>query len=280
MNICSESVERLSEILGLENLNRHVGSLLISTTGCFIIQFISNSFLSTYLFPNHYPRLTSFTKFNWDTRLVAWVHAIYATSISIWFLSNHHRYSSLHDDKLFGYNPQAMNFLTYSAGYFLWDTIISGILTIRGHGFGFLLHAISCFIAFFYSIKPFAGYFGFVFLLWEVSTIFLNPHWIFDKVGLTGSRAQLYNGVALIISFFLSRLVLGNYTSYQLFVESFKPGVRQKAGSSLLNTILFLDIVLSGLNVYWFYQMIASVRKRMNISSSSRLSNLSKPKHQ
>ncbi|POW03982.1 hypothetical protein PSHT_11454 [Puccinia striiformis] len=129
------------------------------------------------------------------------------------------------------------NYLSISTGYFLWDIIVSLKLTISRGGIGFLVHAISCFVAFLYSIKPFGAYFGFAFLLWEASTIFLNPHWFFDKIGMSGSKAQLYNGVALLLVFFFSRLVLGNYTSYQLFALSFEDGVSQKAGSRLLNTI-------------------------------------------
>jgi len=144
------------------------------------------------------------------------------------------------------------------------DTIVSLKITLNRGGIGFLLHAISCFIGFLYSIKPFCGYFGFAFLLWEASTIFLNPHWFFDKIGMSGSKAQLLNGVALLLVFFFSRLVLGNYTSYQLFMLSFEDGVSQKAGTRLLNTIRILDLLLSGLNMFWFYQMISSVMKRFS----------------
>jgi len=139
-----------------------------------------------------------------------------------------------------------MDYLSISTGYFLWDTIVSLKITLNRGGIGFLLHAISCFIGFLYSIKPFCGYFGFAFLLWEASTIFLNPHWFFDKIGMSGSKAQLLNGVALLLVFFFSRLVLGNYTSYQLFMLSFEDGVSQKAGTRLLNTIRILDLLLSG----------------------------------
>jgi hypothetical protein len=111
----------------------------------------------------------------------------------------------------------------------------------------------------------------------------------FDKVGMSGSKAQLFNGVALLVVFFFSRsvqpssisyvasrlssfkrsrrtnlvcvdgyrLVLGNYTSYQLFMLSFEDGVRQKAGARLLNTIRILDLLLSGLHISVAFMTLA-----------------------
>ena len=44
-------------------------------------------------------------------------------------------------------------------------------------------------------------------MLYELSTPFLNIHSFFDKLGLTGIRAQLYNGLALLVVFFCCQLV-------------------------------------------------------------------------
>lgn len=265
----TNNIHSLANLLDLQNLPNHYHVILLSTLGCFLIQSSSNLLISPALFPTHYTKLSPFTKFNWDTRVVAWIHAFYATSIALYVLRNPIEFHQIHHDKLFGYHPRAMDYLSISTGYFLWDTIVSLKLTLNRGGIGFLLHAISCFVAFLYSIKPFCGYFGFAFLLWEASTIFLNPHWFFDKIGMSGSKAQLLNGVALLLVFFFSRLVLGNYTSYQLFMLSFEDGVSQKAGTRLLNTIRILDLLLSGLNMFWFYQMISSVMKRFSSPTPS-----------
>ena len=56
--------------------------------------------------------------------------------------------------------------------------------------------------------RPFVNYYGCIFILWELSTPFLNIHWFLDKVNMTGSRAQLYNGYLLLFSFFSSQLFL------------------------------------------------------------------------
>lgn len=60
------------------------------------------------------------------------------------------------------------------------------------------------------------------FILYELSSPFLNIHWFLDKVNMTGSRAQWYNGLMLIFSFFTSRLVWGTWQSAAVYMDMFK----------------------------------------------------------
>ncbi|KAI9606466.1 hypothetical protein KEM48_001832 [Puccinia striiformis f. sp. tritici PST-130] len=244
-------IDQLSRLIDLENLRTHYHIILFSTIGCFTIQLISHHILSPKLFPHHYPKLSNYTKFNWDIRVVAWVHAFYATAIAVHVLSNPTLFTLIHQDKLFGYQVRAI--------------IIYRSQLVISYGTSLLLLC-----RFLILYQTFWCLLRFRFLLWEASTIFLNPHWFFDKIGMSGSKAQLYNGVALLLVFFFS--VLGNYTSYQLFALSFEDGVSQKAGSRLLNTIRVLDLLLSGLNIFWFYQMISSVLNRFSTKSTTRSS--------
>ena len=54
-------------------------------------------------------------------------------------------------------------------------------------------------------------------MLYELSTPFLNIHWFFDKLGMTGTKAQLYNGLTLLVVFFSCRLVWGAYSSFNIY---------------------------------------------------------------
>lgn len=69
--------------------------------------------------------------------------------------------------------------------------------------------------------RPFVNYYAPVFILYELSSPFLNIHWFCDKLGLTGSRLQLYNGILLIGTFFACRLVWGTYSSVRVFSDIF-----------------------------------------------------------
>ena len=106
------TITRLAELLDLENLPEHYRVILLATLACFLIQSLSHRVVSPALFPRHYNQLSPFTKFNWDTRVVAWVHAFYATSIALYVLRNPARFSPIHQDKLFGYHPRAMYVLS------------------------------------------------------------------------------------------------------------------------------------------------------------------------
>ncbi len=44
-------------------------------------------------------------------------------------------------------------------------------------------------------------------------------HWFFDKLGMTGSRAQLYNGLILLATFFGCRIVWGIMQTYFVFCD-------------------------------------------------------------
>jgi TLC domain len=65
--------------------------------------------------------------------------------------------------------------------------------------------------------RPFVNYYGPVFVLYELSTPFLNIHWFCDKLNMTGSTLQWYNGIVLLLTFFGCRLVWGTYQSVCVF---------------------------------------------------------------
>jgi hypothetical protein len=65
--------------------------------------------------------------------------------------------------------------------------------------------------------RPFLNYFAPTFILYELSSPFLNIHWFLDKLDMTGSRAQWYNGMALLSSFFACRLVWGTWQSVVVY---------------------------------------------------------------
>ena len=133
--------------------------------------------------------------------------------------------------------------------------------------------------------RPFANYYGVAFVLYALSTPFLNLHWYFDKCNMTGGKAQLVNGVVLLVTFFGSRLVWGTYQSVMVYQDilavlqrSATDGLGSKTwtGESavmrfsdgkvlplwLTYTYLGSNTLLIVLNFYWFWRMIETVTKR------------------
>ena len=124
------------------------------------------------------------------------------------------------------------------------------------------MHGLVCSVIYINTLRPLFEYFGSVFLLWEVSTIFLNLHWMFDKVGLTGSTYQLVNGICLLTSFFGARGIFGAYASRLFFKEVARLDVRLQLPKGVPEIYKGGLIALSCLNVFWFFQMIKSITKR------------------
>ena len=139
--------------------------------------------------------------------------------------------------------------------------------------------------------RPFLNFYGPTFILYELSSPFLNFHWFLDKLQLTGSRAQWYNGILLLASFFCCRLLWGTYQSLRVYqdcwaalhLSSSKPtGIPAMLEESvpakgeimrfhpspediptwLAVTYLGSNILLNTLNFYWFGKMIETVKSR------------------
>lgn len=143
------------------------------------------------------------------------------------------------------------------------------------------------------SQRPFLNYYASVFILYELSTPFLNVHWFCDKLGMTGTKLQLYNGIVLLITFFSARLIWGVgqsavvwYDMYRALytgpnteymsvtpagAEKLLPGgedvmvFAREAGPLpvwLVAVYLASNLTLTALNFVWFGKMIKAVRKR------------------
>lgn len=143
------------------------------------------------------------------------------------------------------------------------------------------------------------NFYGPNFILYELSSPFLNVHWFCDKLHLTGSNLQLYNGIILIVTFFSSRLIWGVYSSYCVYCDISKAlsyqqtpegqlwlatrgwggemmeasgktaGIMEAAGVPAQHVPIWLaamylgsNTVLTLLNVHWFGKMIQTVRAR------------------
>lgn len=108
-----------------------------------------------------------------------------------------------------------------------------------------------------------------------------------DKLDMTGTRAQLYNGLLLLSTFFSCRLVYGTYQSYCVFRDIWA-GINSTPDSKSLispamtfatpdstvpvwlgSLYLASNMTLNFLNFYWFFMMIRAVRKRFEPSQST-----------
>lgn len=111
------------------------------------------------------------------------------------------------------------------------------------------------------------NYYGVNLILYELSTPFLNIHWVLDKTGMTGTTAQLVNGILLLLSFGGSRLVWGTYQSVGMYRDIWTaytaPG-ENPVPAWLAISFVVANTILCVLNFFWFSKMIAALRKRFD----------------
>lgn len=122
-------------------------------------------------------------------------------------------------EKIYGYTGALGLIQGLAEGYFLWDVVVStryyGIF-----GAGIWAHAVAALFVFSFGFRPYLNYYGPVFVLYELSSPFLNIHWFCDKLGMTGGKLQWYNGIVLLATFFGCRLVWGTYQSVLVFQDT------------------------------------------------------------
>ncbi|KAJ6141449.1 hypothetical protein N7470_009839 [Penicillium chermesinum] len=184
----------------------HVHEVLLAFVVYQSIHSFISPWLSPILFPKSYPYLSARTKLNWDIHVVSLFQSVVINALALWILFVDQERSSM------SAGERVFDIPALAVGYFIYDIIVSTV-HLRMFGVGVLFHAISALWVFSLGFRPFVNYYAPVFILYELSTPFLNIHWFLDKVNMTGSRAQWYNGMLLLSVFFSCRLIWGTWQS-------------------------------------------------------------------
>ncbi|KAJ3089171.1 hypothetical protein HK102_007025, partial [Quaeritorhiza haematococci] len=92
-------------------------------------------------------------------------------------------------------------------------------------------------------------------------TPFLNIHWFCDKTGHSGSRLQIINGFCLMVVFFCARIVFGLYSSYQFALAMIEKW--DQIPHHLIYIYSVANVLLNGLNLFWFYKIISMGLRRL-----------------
>ncbi|KAI9450716.1 DUF887-domain-containing protein [Lactarius psammicola] len=234
----------------------HLHTLLISTVSFAAIHHLAAPEFARFLLGKKaWDALGSRDRVGWQSRVASLVHALLILPLAARCL----HIPALAADRAFGWDPRVGMLFAVTSGYFLWDSVVC---LVHFEGLGFMMHGFGCLLVYLNAFRPFLAYYGPRFLLWELSTPFLNIHWMLDKTGQTGSPLQLVNGLILISTFAGARLVYGSIMSYQFFQTLFE--VRDGLSSAVVAGYACGGTLLNGLNVFWFMKMIVALQKRFN----------------
>ncbi|KAF1968655.1 DUF887-domain-containing protein [Bimuria novae-zelandiae CBS 107.79] len=289
-----ELTKPLADRLSLSTLPYHAHEIAIGFLWYHFILYVLSPTLSRLLYPKIYNGFNKRTRLNWDIHWVSMIQALFIDAAALYVIrTDKQRHAMDWEGRLWGYTPASGMVQGFAAGYFLWDLQIS-VQYISVLGIGSLIHAICALAVTCIGFRPFGNYYGLSFVLYELSTPFLNVHWLCDKLNLTGSKIQFYNGIVLLVTFFGCRILWGSYQSVMIYSDiytalttsptnplatmlskgkcggnttSFSTGVPSDCGFGelpmwLVSIYLVGNTALSLLNFYWFSQMVKAVRKR------------------
>ena len=192
----------------LAYLGTHLPLVLLSWALFTILSGLSRH-LGPFLFPSVFRSLAppemKRLMLSWPHHMVSLVHAIIICVLAIVNASR----NELVQDRVWGYSEGISRMIAVTMGYFLWDLKVS-IHYWHLYGHAFLIHAIMALSSFLFTYTPFLQFYVPYFLLFELSTIFINAHWFMNKMKLNGSRLQKINDVILIILYFIVRIVFAD----------------------------------------------------------------------
>jgi hypothetical protein len=320
--------EKLGDILALKTLPLHIHEVTVA----YAIYHITNRYvspvLSRYFAPRAYASLTARTKINWDVHVVSFVQSVLICTLALWVMwTDKERYEMDTKERVYGYTGAAGLIQAFAAGYFLWDLVVTA-QNVQAFGIGMLFHAICALCVFslgFVSAtsqvwvgeywpwpqRPFVNFYAPTFILYELSSPFLNIHWFCDKLNKTGSTLQFVNGIILLATFFSCRLCWGTYNSIRVFADVYRaytagavtltdPDTGKLSNTTVVGNagfkhdiLRFADgqtvplwlaaaylasnLTLNGLNWFWFSKMIATLRKRFDPPLGTRRPEVKEP---
>ncbi|CAO2655973.1 Nn.00g047760.m01.CDS01 [Neocucurbitaria sp. VM-36] len=291
-------VQPVADFFSLKTLPLHFHEVMIAFSVYHVINRYISPALSRSLFPRIYPSFNARTKLNWDVHVVSFVQSTLICSLAFWVMWQDKERSEMNNqERVHGYTGASGLIQAFAGGYFLWDLVIT-MQNVRIFGIGMLFHAISALCVFSLGFRPFVNYYASTFILYELSSPFLNIHWFCDKLNMTGTTLQLVNGIVLLFTFFSCRIVWGTYQSVRVFGDvyraynggsvaisdpefgklnngtvignaGFKHDVLQFAEGQtvplwLAGVYLASNLTLNGLNWFWFGKMIETLRTRFD----------------
>lgn len=264
----SSLVQPVASYFGYTVLPAHISEVVFAAA---LYQFIFT--LSGYLSPifvPSYKTLNKKTQLNFDIHVVSHVQAILIILLSLPLFGD----KVLAADRIYGYTPYSGFVSAMALGYFVWDIIIC-TKYINMFGIGFLVHGLSAFFVFLQSFRPFLIHYGPHFLLFELSTPFLNVNWFASHLpeGVISFKVQKINGLCLLISFFTIRIVWGFYQAFRVANDVFFVAWSTRTFPAWVGAgVSISNIALDVLNVYWFYKMVRLAIKAVKTGSGRAIS--------
>lgn len=144
--IVTKATQPIANALNLQTLPLHVHEIVLAFSFYQSINLLVSPAISTWLFPNVYHHLPKRTRINWDVHFVSLVQSSLITLLALWVIrTDQERRDMDWTGRVWGYTGATGMIQGFSAGYFLWDLMMS-TRHVSVLGWGSLAHAVSALI--------------------------------------------------------------------------------------------------------------------------------------
>lgn len=254
----AKAVTPVSTYLGYKVMPRHIHEILLAALIYHAI-FLASSKLGPRLCRD-YSALPERTRINFDIHVVSMVQCTLILALALPLFRDRNL-----TDHVYGYTPYSGFVSAMAVGYFLWDSLVC-IWYVRYFGIGFAVHGVVAGFVFLQGMRPMILHYCPHFLLFELSTPFLNINWFATHLPSSPVpfALRLANGLCLMATFFLVRIVWGFYMAPFVFRDLFMRFNNRTHPQWVAVTIVLSNLVLNSLNVYWFYKMQQVARRAIS----------------
>ncbi|GMM44413.1 Tda4 protein [Pichia kluyveri] len=206
------------------------------------------------------------TKINYDIRIVGIIQSTISALVCIPMFAH----PQFWENPVRGSYPFAGLIASFIIGYFIWDLIYCCIGYYSIFGIEYLFHAAGALFVFGTTLIPFCQPFLCAFLIFELSTPFVQLHWMFTRSpkGMWSDKLITINGIFLITSFFFSRIIWGVYATIWSFFLCYPQ--REYYPIWLLPVVYVLNSGFQFLNFMWFSKMIKLAKRTISGGSSKK----------
>ncbi|KAK4578031.1 hypothetical protein RGQ29_028243 [Quercus rubra] len=207
-----------------------------------------------------YASLSKMQRVEWNNRAISTLHAIFITTISLYFVF----WSDLYSDQFAGLITlrcsQLSTFaLGVSVGYFLADLgMILWFYPALG-GFEYVIHHLLSIAAVAYAMLTGEGQlYTYMVLISETTTPGINLRWYLDATGKKRSRAYVINGVVIFFAWLVARIILFMYLFYHFYLHYDQVKQLRTFGLFLVSVV---PLVLTVMNLMWFAKIVKGLKK-------------------
>lgn len=248
------------EKIGFRFLAPHVHEIVMAFA-FYQSLFVLSGIISPIIWKKELRSLSAKNRIDFDIHVVSQFQAVIVVPLAFLCFND----PILSANIITSYTPWTGCLGALATGYFIWDLIIC-TRYVKLFGVGFLMHAMCALFVFVQGFRPYVmGMMGH-FLMFEMSTPFVNLNWFVSRLpkGTFPAWFETVNGIVLMSVFFGCRLLWGNYWSYVTITSVWLPEIRAQYPKWLPVITTISNLTLIGLNFFWFSKMVRIVKKKFS----------------